>query len=104
MSVQYAQFRVSLHSQAPIWTAAPLPADGRPRRYRQMMMPFAMMTNLQSKYSWVLDTISYDSLETLVDILKAGIIDPAIAKHDELRIIKARRPTIISGRDLLSKK
>ena len=36
--------------------------------------------------------------------IKIGIIDTAIKKHDELRRIKASLPTIISGRDLLSKK
>ena len=66
-------------------------------------IPFAMMANLQTKYNWVLDTISYDSLETLIDILKVGIIDPAIKKHDELRMIKASTPTVISGKDLLGK-
>jgi len=62
--------------------------------------PFAMMVDLQKKYDWVLDTISYDSLDTLVEILKPHIIDPAIKKRDELRLIKAKEPTIISGRDL----
>src|SRR5688500_13493675 len=39
--------------------------------------PFAMMVDLQKKYNWVLDTISYDSLDTLIEILKPHIIDPA---------------------------
>lgn len=61
--------------------------------------PFAMMTNLQSKYNWVLDTVSYDSLESLLKILKPGIIDPAIEKHNELRLIKAKEPKIRSAKD-----
>lgn len=65
--------------------------------------PFAMMVDLQKKYNWVLDTISYDSRDTLIKILKPHIIDPAIRKRDELRLIKAKEPTIISGRDLLRK-
>ena len=65
--------------------------------------PFAMMVDLQKKYDWVLDTISYDSLDTLIEILKPHIIDPAIKKRDELRIQKATEPTIISGKNLLSK-
>jgi uncharacterized protein YjbI with pentapeptide repeats len=65
--------------------------------------PFAMMVDLQKKYNWVLDTISYDSLDTLIEILKPHIIDPAIKKRDELRLIKAKEPTIISGRELRSK-
>lgn len=66
--------------------------------------PFAMMANLQTKYSWVLDTISYDSLDTLIEILKPHIIDPAIKKHNEFRKIKANVPTIISGREMKDKK
>ena len=66
--------------------------------------PFAMMANLQTKYNWVLDTISYDSLDTLIEILKPYIIDPAIRKHDEMKLIKARIPTVISGRELKENK
>ena len=63
-------------------------------------LPFSMMADLKSKYNWVLDTISYDFVETLLDILKEEIIDRAIKKHDELRIIKANIPTVISGKEL----
>ena len=66
--------------------------------------PFAMMADLQTKYNWVLDTISYNSIDTLIGILKLYIIDPAIKKHDELRKIKAKVPTVISGRELREKK
>jgi hypothetical protein len=66
--------------------------------------PFAMMVDLQKKYDWVLDTISYDSLDTLIEILKPLIIDPAIKMRDKLRIIKAAEPTIISGREWKEKK
>jgi uncharacterized protein YjbI with pentapeptide repeats len=66
--------------------------------------PFAMMVDLQKKYDWVLDTISYDSLDTLIEILKPLIIDPAIKMCDKLRIIKAAQPTIISGREWKEKK
>jgi hypothetical protein len=50
------------------------------------------------------DTISYDSLDTLIEILKPHIIDPAIKKRDELRLIKAKERTTISGRELKEKK
>jgi hypothetical protein len=66
--------------------------------------PFAMMANLQTKYSWVLDTISYDSPETLMKALKPGMIDPAIQKHNELRLIKAREPKIRSASDFIKDK
>jgi hypothetical protein len=65
--------------------------------------PFAMMVELQKKYDWVLDTISYDSLETLIEILKPHIIDPAIRKRDELRLINAKEPTMISARESKAK-
>jgi hypothetical protein len=59
--------------------------------------PFAMMVDLQKKYDWVLDTISYRDGDQLIKILKKGIIDRAMAKHDELRLIKASIPTVISA-------
>jgi hypothetical protein len=65
--------------------------------------PFAMMIDLQKKYNWVLDTLSYDSIETLIKALKPGIIDPALEKHNELRLIKAKEPTIRSAKDFLNK-
>ena len=37
-----------------------------------------MMAILQTKHNWVLDTISYDSIDTLMDILKEEIIGRAI--------------------------
>ncbi len=65
--------------------------------------PFAMMVDLQKKYNWVLNTITYDSAETLMKILKPLIIDPAMKKRNELRIIKAQVPDVISGKDFLEK-
>jgi hypothetical protein len=65
--------------------------------------PFAMMVDLQKKYNWVLNTVSYDSQETLMKVLKPLIIDPAMKKRQELRIIKAQEPEIISARDYLDK-
>jgi uncharacterized protein YjbI with pentapeptide repeats len=54
--------------------------------------PFAMMLDLQKKYNWVLDTLSYGSIEALIKKLKSAIIDPALEKHHELRLIKAKEP------------
>ena len=65
--------------------------------------PFAMMVDLQKKYNWVLDTLTYDSIDTLINALKSAIIDPAIEKHNELRLIKAREPRIRSTKDFLEK-
>jgi uncharacterized protein YjbI with pentapeptide repeats len=66
--------------------------------------PFAMMVDLQKKYNWVLDTLSYNSIETLIKALKPAIIDPAIRKHNELRLIKAREPKIRSASDFIDDK
>jgi hypothetical protein len=65
--------------------------------------PFAMMVDLQKKYDWVLDTLSYDSIETLVNVMKPAIIDLAIEKHNELRLIKAQEPKIRSAKDFWNK-
>lgn len=53
---------------------------------------FSMMADLQSKYNWVLDTLVYDTKENLAKAVKSGIIDPAMEKHNELRIIKSKVP------------
>jgi uncharacterized protein YjbI with pentapeptide repeats len=66
--------------------------------------PFAMMVDLQKKYDWVLDTLSYSSIETLIKALKPAIIDPAIQKHNELSVIKAREPKIRSASDFIDDK
>jgi hypothetical protein len=54
--------------------------------------------------SEVLDTLSYDSIDTLIKALKPAIIDPAIQKHNELRLIKAREPKIRSASDFIDDK
>ena len=66
--------------------------------------PFAMMVDLQKKYNWVLNTVTYDSMETLMKVLKPLIIDPAMNKRNELRLIKAQVPEVISGKDFLAKR
>jgi uncharacterized protein YjbI with pentapeptide repeats len=65
--------------------------------------PFAMMVDLQKKYNWVLKTVTYDSMETLMKVLKPLIVDPAMKKRQELRLIKAQEPEIISAKDFLAK-
>jgi hypothetical protein len=52
--------------------------------------PFAMMVDLQKKYPWVLPTKNYDSIETLMQALKPGIIDRAVAMRNKLRLIKVQ--------------
>jgi Pentapeptide repeats (8 copies) len=65
--------------------------------------PFAMMVDLQKKYNWVLDTLSYGSIEALLKALKSAIIDPAMEKHHELRLIKAKESKIRAAKDFLDK-
>ena len=65
--------------------------------------PFARMVDLQKKYNWVMDTLYYDSIESLINALKPAIIDPAIEKHNRLRLIKAKESKTISAKDFLNK-
>ena len=64
--------------------------------------PFAMMVDLQKKYDWVLETRTYSSKETLIKGLKKGIIEPAMQKYNELRLIKAKIPNTVLLDDLES--
>jgi hypothetical protein len=66
--------------------------------------PIAMMVDLQKKYNWVLDTLSYRSIDALIQALKPAVIDPAIQKHNELRLIKVREPVIRSAEDFIEDK
>ena len=65
--------------------------------------PFAMMVDLQKKYNWVLPTRSYDSIETLMQALKPGIIDPAVEMRNKLRLIKEQKHSTESLKDYLDK-
>lgn len=52
--------------------------------------PFSMLGDLQGKYDWVLDVLIYDSVEVLLDNLERAIIMPALDKHEELMVRKAK--------------
>ena len=58
--------------------------------------PFAMMVDLQKKYDWVLSARTYSSKEELVNALRKGIIEPAMQKHNELRLTKAQQSDTVS--------
>jgi hypothetical protein len=66
-------------------------------------LPFSMINDLKTQHSGLLDPLTYDTEETLIKVLKSAIIDPAIEKHNELRLIKAQKPRIRSARDFLDK-
>jgi len=65
--------------------------------------PFSMMADLHQKYSWVLPTKSYDSIETLMSALKPGIIDPAVEMRNKLRLVKAQEQVTENLKDYLDK-
>lgn len=50
--------------------------------------PFSMFVNLQKKYGWVLDVREYNDKEHLLTNFENGIIKPALAKHNELLVLK----------------
>lgn len=60
--------------------------------------PFAMMVDLQKSFHWVLPTLEYRSKEELLDEdnLQKYIIDRAIEKINELKMMKSRQPETIS--------
>ena len=62
-----------------------------------------MMVDLQNKFNWALKTVTYDSREALIKVLKPLISDPAMEKRQELRLIRAQQPEVISGKEFLKK-
>jgi uncharacterized protein YjbI with pentapeptide repeats len=54
----------------------PIIAEGEP--------PFSMFIDLQHKYDWVLDVLTYDSIDHLLVGLEGAVITPALQKHDAL--------------------
>ena len=66
--------------------------------------PFALMADLHKKYDWALETVTYDSMKTLKEILKPLIIERAMEKRQKLRLIKAQEPEMISGKDFLRRR
>jgi uncharacterized protein YjbI with pentapeptide repeats len=64
--------------------------------------PLSMMIDLPPNYNWVLERVPYDSAETLREMLKSGIIDPAIKKHNKLSFNEAIEQRIRSAKDFLT--
>ena len=60
----------------------PIIAEGEP--------PFAMLSDLQSKYDWVLDVLTYDSIDHLLAGLETAVITPALQKYEALVQRRAR--------------
>ena len=59
--------------------------------------PFAMLVDSQKSFHWVLPTLKYESKEDLLDgeNLKTYIIEPALAKREQLRKAKNQEPDAI---------
>jgi len=51
---------------------------------------FSMFADLQTTYDWVLDSLLYDSSQSLIDILDEAVINPALEKRHELELRKAQ--------------
>lgn len=65
--------------------------------------PFSMFVDLQNKYDkWVLNTLVYDSVPNLVRALEDAVIVPALKKHDELTLEKAKELKTRHTSDYLS--
>jgi Pentapeptide repeats (8 copies) len=62
----------------------PIIAEGEP--------PFAMFIDLQRKFDWVLDVLTYDSIDHLLAGLQDAIIIPALQKHEVL--VQRRAQTV----------
>ncbi len=63
--------------------------------------PFAMFQDLQLKYDWVLDILTYDSTEDLIAVLDKAIIRPAMQKSEELALKKSGSYRIRDTHDYL---
>lgn len=87
---------LELHATVPNYMIpfVPIIQEGEP--------PFAMFSDLQLKYPWVLDTITYDTKENLLDGLEKAIIEPALSKHEELVARRAAGVKVKSIREVLS--
>jgi hypothetical protein len=52
--------------------------------------PFSMFVDLQRKFDWVLEVLTYDSVDHLLAGLDAAVIAPALQRHEELGQRRAR--------------
>ena len=65
---------------------------------------FEMMADVQEKHTCILDMVTYGAVDVLINSLESIIIDPAIKKYNELKLIKAKDPRIRSVKDFLKNK
>lgn len=62
----------------------------------QGQSPFAMFRDLYGKHDWVLPPLEYDTMTNLLQHFQTAIIEPALEKHRELTLRKARAMPIRS--------
>jgi len=65
--------------------------------------PFSMFSDLIDKYDWVLQPISYKSIDSLKAVFKTLILERAIQKHKEIQLKKNRTLETLSADDYLKK-
>jgi hypothetical protein len=58
---------------------------------REGEVPFAMFTDLVSKFDWVLDTLRYSSVEGLMHSFDTAVVRAALEKADQLQRRRAAR-------------
>jgi len=63
--------------------------------------PFAMFGDLQNKYGWALDLLTYDSTANLIAVLEAAVVKPALEKGQVLLAKKAEEIRIRHVRDFI---
>ena len=64
--------------------------------------PFSMFQDIHGKFDWVLDTLTYQSQETLIAGLEQAVILPALEMHEELMARKQAKPKTRRIEDYLS--
>jgi hypothetical protein len=69
---------------------------------REGEVPFAMFTDLVSKYDWVLDTLRYSSVEGLLHGFDTAVVRAALEKADQLQRRRATRVLHREVEDFLS--
>jgi hypothetical protein len=62
---------------------------------QQPQEPFSMFVDLQNKHDWVLDTITYPSVDRLLEVLEEKIVRPAEAKFNELLARRANKLRVV---------
>jgi uncharacterized protein YjbI with pentapeptide repeats len=63
--------------------------------------PFSMFNDLIGKFDWVLQPISYSSVDSIKAVFKTLILERALTKHKEIQLIKAQAVETLSADEFL---